>query len=202
MIIGITGGIASGKSEVCRILKNNGFNHIDADIVSHDTLEMPEVITEITSTFGKDVLYESKDSKECPKVDRQKLGKIVFNDQKSMALLESITHPYVIDKIKSIINKKKDKNFVIEAIKIVSSGLIDFCDELWVVHAEPEQQIKRMVENRHLSYEDAYDRLASQKIHDWDEEKADRIIYSTEPLEIMEKQVLYILKLRNSQSNK
>ena len=106
-----------------------------------------------------------------------------------MNILENITHPRIVQQIKGMINNKQN-DYIIEAIEIVSSGLVNICDELWVIHAEPEQQIKRLIENRHLSYEEACSRLKAQENHDWDEKKADRVIYSTEPIESMERKVL------------
>ncbi len=187
MVIGITGGIASGKSEVCRVLEKKGFTHIDADDVAHDVIELPDVISEIESEFGSDVVSEDKNS--IRHIDRKKLGKIVFDNTEKMNILENITHPRIVQQIKGMINNKQN-DYIIEAIEIVSSGLVNICDELWVIHAEPEQQIKRLTENRHLSYEEACSRLKAQENHDWDEEKADRVIYSTEPIESMERQVL------------
>ena len=187
MVIGITGGIASGKSEVCRVLEKKGFTHIDADDVAHDVLELPDVISEIESEFGSDVVAE--DINYIKHIDRKKLGKIVFDNTEKMNILENITHPRIVQQIKGMINNKQN-DYIIEAIEIVSSGLVNICDELWVIHAEPEQQIKRLIENRHLSYEEACSRLKAQENHDWDEKKADRVIYSTEPIESMERQVL------------
>lgn len=186
MIIGVTGGIASGKSEVCRILERMGFIIIDADIIAHDVLEKTETIEKAAAIFGSQIL--SNNGREIF-IDRKKLGKIVFSDKEKMDILESITHPQIIDQIKGIINKSPNGNFVIEAIELVNSGLVDICDQLWVVHVERDQQLKRLIENRGMSYEDAIIRLQMQEEHDWDESKADRIIYSTEPVETMEKQV-------------
>ena len=189
MIIGVTGGIASGKSEVCRILEQNGFVHIDADEVAHDVLEIPEVIGQITEVFGNEIL-DAKDDERGPLfIDRKKLGKIVFADNDKMSILENITHPQIIRQIQGIINRADNKNFVIEAIELVSSGLVNICDVLWVVHAEPEQQIHRLMTYRNMSYDDAMARLKTQEVHDWDEETADCVIYSTEPLETMRSQV-------------
>lgn len=191
MIIGITGGIASGKSEVCRILEEQGFYHIDADDVAHKVLGFPDVIEKITSAFGNTVLKKDDESAETS-IDRSKLGKIVFNDPAKMEILENITHPYIVEEIQSIINN--NDNCVIEAIKLVSSGLINICDELWIVAAEPEQQMERLMNNRHLSYHEAKARLDAQKQHDWDESKADRIIHSIEPIASMKAQVLEALE--------
>ena len=191
MIIGVTGGIASGKSEVCRILEQNGFTIIDADIVAHDVLEKPEVIKNISEAFGNEILC-FYDNKLC--VDRKKLGNIVFSDKKQMEILEGITHTQIVKQIEEIIINNKKDNFVIEAIKLVSSGLLELCDELWIVHAEPEQQIQRLIKYRNMSYEEALARIKLQEEHDWDEKQADQIIYSTEPIETMRKQVTDILK--------
>ena len=173
--------------ESAEYLKKKGFTHIDADDVAHDVLELPDVISEIESEFGSDVVAEDKNS--IRHIDRKKLGKIVFDNTEKMNILENITHPRIVQQIKGMINNKQN-DYIIEAIEIVSSGLVNICDELWVIHAEPEQQIKRLTENRHLSYEEACSRLKAQENHDWDEEKADRVIYSTEPIESMERQVL------------
>lgn len=189
MVIGLTGGIACGKSEVCRILEKMGFVHIDADDVAHDVLELPDVIGSVTAYFGNDVLSASDDKKSTLSIDRKKLGAIVFDDNEKMNVLESITHPVIIRQIKGMINSDKTKDYVIEAIELVSSGLLEFCDELWVVHADREQQLTRLMENRHMNYEEACMRLKSQENHDWNEADADHIIFSTEPIETMEKQV-------------
>ena len=189
MVIGVTGGIASGKSEVCRILERMGFLHIDADDVAHTILENTAVISRIAEVFGTDVLY-TNDGDQSSHVDRKKLGKIVFTDSKKMDMLENITHPQIVKQITGMINENKEKDIVIEAIEIIKSGIIDYCDKLWVVHVEPEQQLERLVKNRHLTYDEALTRLKSQEEHDWDENMADQVIYSTEPIESMEKQVL------------
>lgn len=189
MVIGVTGGIASGKSEVCRILERMGFLHIDADDVAHTILENTAVISRIAEVFGTDVLY-TNDGDQSLHVDRKKLGKIVFTDSKKMDMLENITHPQIVKQITGMINENKEKDIVIEAIEMIKSGIIDYCDKLWVVHVEPEQQLERLVKNRHLTYDEALTRLKSQEEHDWDENMADQVIYSTEPIESMEKQVL------------
>ena len=192
MVIGVTGGIASGKSSVCKYLRKNGFIHIDADLVAHDVLEIPVLIEDAVSVFGEGILFQNDENKRI--IDRKKLGAIVFADPSKMDILEKLTHPRIIQKIHEMIESDPDKNYVIEAIAFISSGLIKECDELWVVHAEPEQQISRLMNSRGLSFQEACDRLNSQKDHDWDEETADHVIYSTEPLETMELQIQKILE--------
>lgn len=195
MIIGVTGGIASGKSVVCKILEKYGFISIDADAVGHEVLKVPEVIDEITRVFGTDILSNDEEQKDSATIDRKKLGKIVFSDNKKLNLLENITHPEISRQIRGMINKNDKMNYVIEAIEIVNSGLVKICDELWIVKADPEIQLKRLMENRHMTYEDACARLNTQKDHDWDESSADRIINSSGTLESVEEQVRSALKI-------
>ena len=135
-----------------------------------------------------------EDQRGSLKVDRQSLGRIVFADPEKMDILEKITHPEVARLIREQVASDPDKDYVIEAIALVSSGIIEICDELWVVYVEPEQQIKRLMETRNMTYEDAVDRLRSQEDHDWNEENTSRVIYSTEPLETMTYQVEEALK--------
>ena len=194
MVIGVTGGIASGKSTVCKYLASKGFVHIDADDVAHKVLELPEVIGRITENFGPEVLTAPEDHRGPVKVDRKVLGRIVFADPGKMDILEKITHPEVARLIREQVASDPGKDYVIEAIALVSSGIIDICDELWVVYVEPEQQIRRLMETRNYSYKDAMERLRSQEDHDWNEENTDRIIYSTEPPETMTHQVDEALK--------
>ena len=194
MVIGVTGGIASGKSTVCKTLASYGFVHIDADDVAHDVLELPEVIGRITEVFGTDILYAPEDHRGPLKVDRKALGRIVFADPDKMDILEKITHPEVARLIREQVASDPERDYVIEGIALVSSGIIEICDELWVVFVEPEQQIRRLMESRNMSYEDALGRLRSQEDHDWNNENTSRVIYSTEPLETMTLQVRDALK--------
>ncbi len=194
MIIGVTGGIASGKSTVCKILETMGFIHIDADDVAHQVLEIPEVIGAVADAFGEDVLYTPEDKRGPLQVDRKALGKIVFGDTAKLDLLESITHPVIVQIIKDQVMNDKDHDYVIEAIALVSSGIAEFLDELWVVYTEPEIQIRRLMETRNMSYEDAVSRLKSQEDHDWNEQNTTRVIYSTEPVETMTQQIKDALK--------
>ena len=194
MIIGVTGGIASGKSTVCSILESMGFIHIDADEVAHDVLEIPEVIGDVTAVFGNEILIASDDRRSPLRIDRKALGKIVFNDPAGMETLERITHPIITRIIKERVQNDPGRDYVIEAIALVSSGIYEILDELWVVYAEPEVQIRRLMETRGMSRADAEDRLKSQEEHDWNEENTTRVIYSTEPIETMVQQIRDALK--------
>lgn len=181
-IIGITGGIACGKSEVCRILREMGFTHIDADEVAHKVLTFPETKTAVRDAFGEGVFGADGE------IDRKALGRIVFADEKKLELLESVTHPLII---RAILRRAEAVAgpVVIEAVELISSGLGEKCDFIWYVRADREIQMERLVRNRNMSPEDAAARLDAQLDNDWDLSVMDAVITSSVPLELMEKNV-------------
>ncbi len=187
MIIGVTGGIACGKSEVCRILREAGYLHIDADDVAHEVLERPEIITAIRNEFGSGVLAADEQGKTV--IDRKALGKIVFNDITKRKKLESITHPKILELIEAKISAASQP-IVIEAVQLLSSGLGRICDFVWYIDVNRSAQMQRLVEGRHLTVEEAEARLRSQNDNDWNMACMDEVISSSVPLEIMEENVL------------
>ena len=94
MIVGITGSIATGKSIVTNYLKSLGYPIIDSDEIAHRQLENPVIIREIVENFGEEVLIDNK-------INRLKLGRIVFSDNEKRNLLNQIIHPHVINEIKT-----------------------------------------------------------------------------------------------------
>lgn len=187
MIIGVTGGIACGKSEVCRILREAGYLHIDADDVAHEVLERPEIITAIRNEFGADVLTVNEEGN--PVIDRKALGRIVFNDIRKRKTLESITHPKIIERIKEMISAASQP-VVIEAVQLLSSGLGRICDFVWFIDVNRSTQLQRLVEGRHLTVAEAESRLRSQNDNDWNMACMDEVISSSVPMKIMEENVL------------
>lgn len=154
-IIGLTGNIATGKSVVRKMLEHLGAYGIDADALSHRAVARGAPgYQPVIGAFGKWVLGPDGE------VDRAKLGRLVFNDAEAMATLEDIVHPLVSQAIEMMINRAGQKVIVIEAIKLLESELRNACDTIWVVNVPQEMQIKRLVEKRGLSQDDA-----SQRIH-------------------------------------
>ncbi len=156
-VIGITGTIASGKSTVSRYLE--GKHHIpriDADQVGHIVLE--EKKEELAAAFGKEILEEGK-------VSRPKLGAIVFTDPAKLQQLNQMMHPAICEHIQSWITETHAQILVVEAIELLRSEIKDMVDEVWVVYADPEIRIRRMMQERGLSEEEARKRVQSQ----WDD---------------------------------
>lgn len=156
-IIGITGNIASGKSVVSQYLQNLGALSIDADVLGQRVLsKMGPGYNSVIEAFGPSLLNQDGE------IDRKLLANIVFSDPQKLSLLESISHPYVINAIKNIIFQTKASVVVIEAIKLIEEGAGKLCQNIWSVVAQDEIRLQRLIQNRHLSPEIAQLRISSQ----------------------------------------
>ena len=156
-IIGLTGNIATGKSVVRRMLEHLGAYTIDADALAHRVIAKGAPgYKPVLETFGKWLL--DKDGQ----IDRNKLGRLVFADADALAQLEDIVHPYVVQAVDLLIKRATQPVVVVEAIKLLESGLREKCDSVWVTDAPPEVQIERLVRKRGLSREDAVQRVHAQ----------------------------------------
>lgn len=187
-VVGLTGGIGSGKSTISCILKQLGAYIIDEDIVSRILMKKGQKIYEdIVCCFGSVILKENGD------IDRKKLGNIVFSDSEKLQLLNNITHPAMIEYTKNEIDKiaaqKTYKLIVIDAAILIEMGLDKLVDEIWVVYVDRETQIKRIMARDALSCSDALNRINSQMPLDEKLKLADKIIDNTKPLDEVRKQV-------------
>ncbi len=160
IILGITGGIGSGKSTVSGILKEKGAVIIDADLISKEVVEPGQkALEELTEAFGTDILDAGG------KLNRKKLAGIVFNDSEKLQRLNSILHKYVTERIKNNVEEqllKKTNIIVIDAPIPVKSGFIDLCQQVWTISADREVRIRRIMERNGMSYEEAVSRINSQ----------------------------------------
>lgn len=156
-VIGLTGNIGTGKSTVARMLAELGAQVIDADRVAHE-LMAPGTHTwrAVVREFGPDVLQEDGS------VDRARLGNIVFADPQALARLEAILHPAVIQEVNRRIRASDARVVVVEAIKLIESGMHQDYDALWVVTCRPEQQVARLMAQRGMSEEEVRQRMAAQ----------------------------------------
>ena len=158
MIIGLTGGIATGKSQSSKIFKELGCYIIDADKLSRTlTTKDSKCLKEIVETFGTDILNYNGT------LNRKKLGQIVFNDKQAKMDLERIIHPHIIKKTNEIIAKKYNKtNIVVDAPLLFEVGLDRVCDKVIVIYARYHIQITRFMKRDNLSKEEAIKRIALQ----------------------------------------
>jgi dephospho-CoA kinase len=157
--IGLTGPIGCGKSTVAGWLGELGAVVVDADVVARDVVEPGEpALDAVVARFGPGVVRPDGS------LDRAALGRIVFADPAALRDLEGIVHPAVRPRILSTIGAAERagaRAIVIEAIKLVESGLANDCDEVWVVTCDPEAQRARLI-GRGTTAADADQRIAAQ----------------------------------------
>lgn len=186
-VIGLTGGIASGKSTVSTLLKNLGAVIIDADEISRKVMKKnTKVFNEVVKYFGDNIL--DKDGN----IDRQKLGQIVFSNVDDLKILNDITHPAIINEIKKnllILSKKKEPIVVIDAALLLESGLDNLTDKIWLVKASEETQLKRLMRRDNLDERQAINRIKSQMPLKEKLKYADKIIDNDGNIEYTKKQV-------------
>ena len=158
MRVGLTGGVASGKSTVSAILRELGAVVIDADELAREVVARGTPgLDQVVAAFGADVLTPDGD------LDRAKVGSIVFADEARRRELEAIVHPLVFERIVELEQAAPDGALVVHDIPLLAeSGRADTFDAVLVVDAPPELQVERMVRDRGWSREDAEARIAAQ----------------------------------------
>lgn len=177
-IIGVTGNICVGKSVVCKILEDIGAQIVDADIVAHDVMKSnTTVFQDIVDVFGVRILKNSGE------IDRKLLGNIVFSDKSLLKKLESLLHPTIRAKIEETILDYNEGVIVIEAIKLLETGLSDRCDSVWVVNASSSKRLERLTKRDNINVEEAQNRLHMQGSQDLKLQRADVIIENDGSLE-------------------
>jgi len=178
LIVSLTGGIASGKSVVAKVLEELGCYIHHADEIAHELME-PEkpAWKKIVAHFGQKILNEDKT------INRAKLGEIVFSDKNERCFLNKIIHPLVFEKKKETINNfKKEgryKIFVSEAALTIEAGFADFFDKIIMVSCRKEVQIRRLMERDKISQEEAIKKIKSQMKPQEKKKYADYIIDSS-----------------------
>ena len=183
-VIGLTGNIATGKSVVRRMLEHLGAYTIDADALSHRVVAKGAPgYQPVVNTFGTWVL--NKDGQ----IDRDKLGRLVFADAQALKQLEDIIHPYVGQAIDILARRATQRVVVIEAIKLLESGLRNLCDSIWVTDAPQHVQIERLIRKREMSPETALQRVHSQSAQKQKLAAAHMVITNTGSYENLWKQV-------------
>jgi dephospho-CoA kinase len=185
-VIGLTGNIATGKSRVGAILAQLGAQHIDADRLAHEVTACGTAAwEEIVACFGSHILTPNGE------IDRGRLGKIVFSDAAALRRLEAIVHPKVIARTRDLIAGSGAEVIVVEAIKLIESGMVArLCDALWVVTAPRRVQIQRLTEQRGLEHADAVLRVDAQPPQSDKVAHADVVIDNGGSIRDTERQVL------------
>ena len=195
-IVGLTGGIASGKSLVARVFKDLGAHVIDADRIVHDLLEPEQpACREVLDHFGKDIQLPNGG------IDRRKLGEIVFNDPEKRAWLNSCLHPKVFHvyttQVQHLQHRQPDAIVIFNAALLIETGYHRKMDRLVVIYADREQQIRRLFLRDKFTREQAVARIMSQMPLAEKRAHADYVIDNTgsrEDTEIQAREVFQKLK--------
>ncbi len=157
IVIGLTGGIGTGKSEVARILEEIGAYIIDADRLGHSAyLPHSEIWEEVVKEFGDGVLLPDEE------IDRKKLGSIVFNDPVQLAKLNEIMHPRMGQMVANIIEGLDAEVVVVEAALLLEAGWDALVDEVWCTGASEDVVIDRLKARNGLNKEEAQKRINAQ----------------------------------------
>ncbi len=190
LIVGLTGGIATGKTTVANMFKKRGAKVIDADKIGHKIMRpKTEIWQQIVDSFGKGIL--NKDLT----IDRTKLGKIVFPTSYLLKELNEIMHSKMAEVIKEEIAKitvqfsNQPTFLILEAAILLEANWASFTHKVIVVKASEKNQIARLKKNVHLSAEEAKARIAQQMPFLEKMQRADYLINNDDSLEKTEKQV-------------
>jgi len=173
-LIGLTGGIASGKTMITDYLRSLGAVVIDADEVSRELTKAGNpVLDEIAEAFGEDCLDESGNLR------RRELGRVIFNDEAARKRLNDITHPKIEAVVKDLIKKYEDageKAIIYSAPLLLERGDSIEVDEIWVVALNPDAQISRMLARDGLDRDEAMKKLSAQSGLEEKLRRADKVI--------------------------
>lgn len=172
-VIGLTGGIGTGKSTVSELLAVHGFKIVDADIAAREAVEKgSEGLEQVRRTFGDESIDENGE------MNRKYVGEIVFNDDKKREELNHIIHPIV----RELMEKQKEAyleqgyNVIMDIPLLFENNLQDTVDETWLVYASESIQVERLMERNDLTQEEAKARVYSQISIDKKRRMADHVI--------------------------
>lgn len=187
-LVGLTGGIGSGKSQVSAILSRVGAPVIDADRLARQVERRGEPAwRQIIRLFGWSVLAWDGE------LDRRRLGRIIFTDSAWRDRLNAVVHPAVHRLMRSLVDAYQaqgERVVVLDVPLLIEVGLDRWVDEVWVVYATPEQQIERVCRRDHIGADEARLRVAAQMALTDKLKRADRVIDNSGRPEDLEAQVL------------
>jgi len=173
-VIGLTGGIGSGKSTVTEMLRAKGAAVVQADLVGHEVYRPGTAVwDEVVAAFGRDVLTPKQE------IDRRKLGSIVFADPEARRHLNAITHPpmrrLMAERLDDL-RRQGVRVAVLEAAILIEAGWVDLADEVWLTLVGPAEAAQRLMARSGLTREEAEARIASQLSNEERLEHADVVI--------------------------
>ena len=198
-IIGITGGIASGKSTVTNYLRQKGYQVIDADQVVHELqAKGGKLYQALVSWLGSAILNEAGE------LERPKLSQLIFSSQENLAKSSQLQNDIIRQELANRRDQlaKTEETFFMDIPLLFEQDYVDWFDEVWLVYVNPETQIKRLKARNGYSQEEAQQRLASQMKLEDKVPYADFVIKNDGNLEELIEQIdKKLRRLRNDESN-
>ncbi len=185
-VIGITGNTGSGKSIACNLFRKKGFFVIDLDKIGHSIYENLDCFNEIKENIVGDFITDKK-------IDRKKLGQIVFRDKDSLKTLTEITDKYIYNETKKLIDLANDEIVILDGALIFDSMTMLLCDEIILITSSVEKRINRIVVRDNIDIEYARKRVLSQKDYTNFDYKNKYIIENDGDLSEFESKILTII---------
>jgi dephospho-CoA kinase len=185
-LVGLTGGIGSGKSTVAEWMVERGAELVDADAIAREVVQPDRpAFTKIVEHFGRDILDDEGF------IDRPALGRVVFADPSKRALLNELTHPPILNAIAERLEVLQafDGVVVLDVPLLVETGAARSYDAIVVVAAKPDVQVARLVEHRGMPEEDARARIAAQASLEERLAVADHVIWNEGTLDALRSEV-------------
>ena len=184
-ILGLTGGIATGKTTVANYLAS-AYNLpiLDADIYAREAVSVGSpILLEIAQRYGKKILLADGN------LNREKLGEIIFNNQEERNWVEGLIHPYVGDRLREEIAISSAETLVLVVPLLFEAGMTHLVTEIWVVSCSEQQQLERLMQRNHLTLEQAQARIISQMPITEKIARADVVLDNSSTLEVLLKHV-------------
>ena len=183
LVIGLTGGIGTGKSEAATHLVSLGAQLIDADVVGHEAYRPhAEAWRQVVEAFGEGILGPENE------IDRRALGAIVFSDPDQLARLNGIMHPLMAGMVQEKIDAHREAGaeaVVVEAALLFEAGWNSLVQEVWVTDSSVEVVIERLAQRNGMNEEEARRRISSQMSREERLERADLVIDNSKDVESM-----------------
>ncbi len=188
LVLGITGGSGSGKSQVCKLLASMGAHILDADVIGHEVTARSDVLREIEVAFGNEVI------KEDGSLNRKKLGEMVFSSKEALETLNIITHKKIYDEIEKRLGESGSDIVAIDAAVLKTTRLKDLCSFVIAVVAPINQRMQRIMQRDGLTEERALDRINSQPTDAQYAHGVDFVILNNGNVETLNRRVIEIFE--------
>jgi len=189
-LIGLTGGIATGKTTVSDYLRDRyGLPILDADIYAKEAVAIDSAIFQkIIQRYGSDIQLENR------ALNRTKLGDIIFNNTEEKTWLEAQIHPYVRKRFQEVIDSLDNQIIILSIPLLIEANLTHLVSEIWVVFCDYEQQIQRLQKRNYLTEQQAIARIKNQLPLAEKIARADVVLDNSQGLDFLYQQIDLILK--------